>query len=144
MNDQSIAILQPVFALGFLTISITVLMYFSRLSAMKKHKVHPQKAQNTRDLIALLPQSVNRISNNYNHLFEQPTLFYAICISLAVLEHVNQFFIISAWAFVSLRLLHSIIQITVDNVMCRFFVFVCSWLVLASMIIYESILLFNV
>ena len=32
-----------------------------------------------------LPSEVARIADNYNHLFEQPTLFYAIAISIAVL-----------------------------------------------------------
>ncbi|MEW6989768.1 MAPEG family protein [Colwelliaceae bacterium 6441] len=136
------AILQPVFALALLTLIITFWMYITRVSAMKKLRIHPQKAQNTSDLKALLPQEVNRISNNYNHLFEQPTLFYVVCISIAVLGHVDGFFVVCAWLFVGLRIAHSIVQTTVDIVMKRFTLFLLSWLVLAIMIIRESIMLF--
>lgn len=119
-----------------------MLMYFKRVSAMKELRIHPQKAQNTRDLVALLPQSVNRVSNNYNHLFEQPTLFYVVCLAIALLEHVNDFFIAAAWLFVFLRIIHSVIQVTIDKVMLRFLVFIASWVVLGAIIVYETTLLF--
>lgn len=136
------AILQPVFVLGLLTVVMTFWMYWTRLSAMKKFKIHPQKAQDTNALKALLPQEVNRISNNYNHLFEQPTLFYATAIGIAILGDVDMIHVICAWLFVGLRIAHSIVQATVDIVMLRFVIFVISWLVLALMIIRESLLLF--
>lgn len=142
IHANTVAMLQPVFALALLTLCITILMYFKRVSAMKELRIHPQKAQNTRDLVALLPQSVNRVSNNYNHLFEQPTLFYVVCLAIALLEHVNDFFIAAAWLFVFLRIIHSVIQVTIDKVMLRFLVFIASWVVLGAMIVYETTLLF--
>jgi len=140
---EASAILQPVFALGLLTIVITIAMYITRVAAMKKHHIHPQKAQNTHNLLELLPKEVTRISNNYNHLFEQPTLFYAVAISIAVLGHVDSFFVICAWLFVALRVAHSIVQTTVDKVMIRFSLFLFSWLVLAVMVIRESLMLYQ-
>jgi len=139
---ETSAILQPVFALGLLTVVMTFWMYVTRISAMKKLRIHPQKAQNTSDLTALLPKEVTRISNNYNHLFEQPTLFYVVSISIALLGHVDTFFVTCAWLFVALRVAHSIVQATVDIVMLRFNLFLVSWLVLATMILRESWTLF--
>ena len=136
------AILQPVFALGLLTVVMTLWMYITRVSAMKTLKIHPQRAQDTHHLKKLLPSNVTRISNNYNHLFEQPTLFYTVTISIAVLGHVDSFFVACAWIFVALRTAHSLVQATVDVVMVRFVLFLLSWLVLATMIIRESIILF--
>ncbi len=140
---EASAILQPVFALGLLTIVVTIYMYITRVASMRKLRIHPQRAQDTNSLKELLPKEVTRISNNYNHLFEQPTLFYAVAISIAVLGHVDSFFVICAWLFVAIRVAHSIVQTTIDKVMVRFSLFLLSWLVLAVMVIRESLMLYQ-
>ncbi|GLX76868.1 membrane protein [Thalassotalea insulae] len=140
---EAIAILQPVFVVALLTVVITFRMYITRVSTMKKLRIHPQKAQDTSHLKALLPDEVNRVANNYNHLFEQPTLFYVVCLAIALLGHVDSFFVICAWLYAGLRIAHSIVQVTVDFVLARFSLFVLSWLVLAAMIIKESLAVFT-
>lgn len=135
-------ILQPVFILALLTVFMTIWMFVSRVPAMVRLKIHPQKAQDTQKLKELLPGSVSRISNNYNHLFEQPTLFYAVAISIAVLGHVDQLHASCAWLYAGLRIVHSIIQGTVDWVMARFTVFILSWIVLSVMVIREGLRIF--
>ncbi|WP_206485519.1 MAPEG family protein [Thalassotalea sp. G2M2-11] len=139
---NNIAIFQPMFVVALLTVVVTLRMYFTRVSAMKKFRIHPQKAQDTTKLKDLLPEEVNRVSNNYNHLFEQPTLFYVVVLSIATLGHVDSVYVICAWAYAIIRIAHSIIQITIDKVIVRFMLFILSWLVLATMIIRESIMLF--
>jgi hypothetical protein len=136
------AILQPVFVVALLSMVMAIWMYITRVSAMKKLRIHPQKGKDTSKLKDLLPEEVTRISNNYNHLFEQPTLFYAVAISIAVLGHVDVIHIYSAWAYAILRILHSIVQATVDIVMLRFSIFIGSWIALSIMIIHEAIKLF--
>ncbi len=135
-------ILQPVFVVGLLTVVMTVWMYLTRIPAMYKLKIHPQKAQDTNVLRDLLPKNITRISNNYNHLFEQPTLFYAVTISIAVLEHVDELHITCAWIYAVLRIVHSLIQATIDRVFARFIVFLSSSLVLSFMVVRESFVLF--
>ena len=93
-----------------------------------------------KDLI--LPSEVARIADNYNHLFEQPTLFYAIAISIAVLGHGDQTAVTCAWSFVILRVVHSLIQSTVNLVMLRFSVFALSWVALLVMTIREALVIF--
>jgi hypothetical protein len=115
---------------------------FTRIPAMKRLKIHPQKAQNTSDLTKLLPQDVVRVSNNYNHLFEQPILFYAICIIIALLNHVDNIHIWSAWIYVAIRIIHSIVQATKDIVLIRFKLFVISWIPLMIMVIREALNIF--
>ncbi len=134
---EASAILQPVFVLGLLTVIMTVWMFATRIPAMNRLKLDPQQGQNTAKLVDLLPQEVNRISNNYNHLFEQPTLFYAVAISIAVLGHTDSLHVACAWAFVALRIAHSAVQATVDIVMIRFSLFLLSWVALATMVIRE-------
>lgn len=139
---QASAILQPVFVVGVLTVVMTVWMFITRVAAMKKLGIHPQKGQDTVKLKDFLPKEVTRVSNNYNHLFEQPTLFYAVAISIAVLGHVDLFYVICAWTYAFLRISHSIIQATIDIVLIRFVLFILSWLVLSVMIIREAIAIF--
>jgi len=136
-------ILQPVFVVGLLTVVMTIWMFFTRISAMSKLKIHPQKGQDTYKLRELLPKEVSRVSNNYNHLFEQPTLFYAVALSIAVLGHVDVLHIGCAWIYAVLRITHSIVQATIDLVLARFVLFIMSWLVLSFMVIREAMTVFG-
>ena len=65
-------------------------------------------------------------------LFEQPTVFYAAAISIAVLGHTDALHVQCAWAFAALRIAHSIVQATVDIVLIRFGLFVLSWIALGT------------
>lgn len=134
-------ILQPVIAMALLSFVMMLWMYATRIPAMKKLKIHPQKGQDTGELKQLLPKEVSRVSNNYNHLFEQPTVFYALCIVIALLGHTDTIHLTCAWAYVVLRVCHSLVQATIDKVMLRFVLFSMSWIALGVMIVREA---FNV
>ncbi|WP_026376790.1 MAPEG family protein [Aestuariibacter salexigens] len=130
-------LLQPVFAMAGWTFVMMVWMYATRLPAMMKLKIHPQKGQDTRELAQLLPKEVSRVANNYNHLFEQPTVFYVVCIAIVLMEHTDTVHIYCAWIYVMLRVFHSLVQATIDKVMLRFTLFSLSWLALGVMIMRE-------
>lgn len=132
---EPIAILQPVFVVGLLTVVMTVWMFVTRIPAMQSRGIDPQEAQDTVRLLDLLPPEVNRVSNNYNHLFEQPTLFYAVAISIAVLGQVDTLHVACAWTYALLRVAHSLVQATIDKVMVRFSLFLVSWIALAVMLV---------
>ena len=134
------AILQPVIALGLWTGVMMLWMYATRIPAMNKAGIDPQDAAQPGTMT--LPSEVSRISDNYNHLFEQPTLFYAIAISIAVLGHSDQTAVTCAWSFVVLRVVHSLIQSTVNLVMLRFGVFALSWVALLIMTVREALVIF--
>jgi len=137
------AILQPVFVVALLTVVMTVWMFFTRIPAMARLRIHPQKGQDTQQLKGLLPKEVTRISNNYNHLFEQPTLFYAVAISIALLNYVDAIHVYCAWTYAITRIVHSLVQATADIVLVRFGVFIVSWLVLSMMIIRATLTVFG-
>jgi len=137
-------ILQPVLVVGLLTVVMTIWMFLTRIPAMSKLKIHPQKGQDTNKLRDLLPKEVSRISNNYNHLFEQPTLFYAVAISIAILGHVDSLHVSCAWLYAVLRVLHSLVQATIDLVLARFTIFILSWIVLSVMVVREALVIFGV
>ncbi len=133
-------ILLPVFAMGALTTVMLVWMLATRIPAMAKAGMD---ANEGKDTVALkrLPIEVSQIADNYNHLFEQPTLFYAVAISIAVLGHVDATHVWCAWAFVALRVVHSVVQATFNDVNVRFTFFILSWLALVIMIVREIIAL---
>lgn len=139
---EATAMLQPVFVLGLLTIVMTIWMFATRIPAMSRLGIDPQKGQDTVRLLDLLPPEVNRVSNNYNHLFEQPTLFYAVALSVALLGHTDTLHVACAWIYVVLRIAHSLVQATVDIVLVRFSLFLMSWVALAIIIVRESLALF--
>jgi hypothetical protein len=85
---------------------------------------------------------VRRIADNYNHLFEQPTLFYATCIAIAVAGHVDSVVVNTAKAFVATRVVHSLIQATVNVVLVRFGIFMLSWVALLVLLIREALVIF--
>jgi hypothetical protein len=133
------AILQPVIVVAVLSIVMTFWMIATRIPEMNKRGIDPQRAQNTSKLHDLLPPEIMRISNNYNHLFEQPTVFYAVAISIAVLGHVDSINVGLAWGYAGLRVVHSLVQATVDIVMIRFGLFLVSSIVLAVIVIREAL-----
>ena len=74
------------------------------------------------DLEAHLPPSVMWKSHNYTHLMEQPTLFYALVMILA-LAGAARLDVVLAWSYVALRVVHSVYQATVNRVATRFAIF---------------------
>ena len=71
-------------------------------------------------------------ADNYNHLMEQPTLFYAIAIVLAIVDpdRANQ---ILSWAYVGSRVVHSLVQATINKIEVRFSLFAIGTLILFAM-----------
>tara|TARA_B100001059_G_scaffold112485_1_gene112698 strand:- start:1178 stop:1594 length:417 start_codon:yes stop_codon:yes gene_type:complete len=137
---HQISILLPVLTLAFWTFIIFAIMAPARFYFLRMK--HPQTAAHTKNLKGLLPPWTERVADNYNHLFEQPVVFYAIALSIAVINNIEPLMIQLAWVYVALRVLHSIVQITFNFVPLRFTLFVTSWLILGYMIAY-TILQYN-
>ncbi len=127
-----ISILLPVLTLAFWTFIIFAIMAPARFYFLRMK--HPQTAAHTKNLKGLLPPWTERVADNYNHLFEQPVVFYAIALSIAVINNIEPLMIQLAWVYVALRVLHSIVQITFNFVPLLFTLFVTSWLILGYMI----------
>jgi hypothetical protein len=124
--------LGAVLALIILSLLVWVWMYATRIPAMQRARIDPQSAQHPGSLDSL-PSSVRRVADNYNHLMEQPTIFYALVFAIVLANLTDQFFIELAWAYVALRVVHTLVQCTVNNVTLRFSVFVLSTVVLMVM-----------
>ena len=101
------ALLAPVLALALWTFTIFLVMAFGRLRSMD----NPQDAAHTKDLKGAMPAWVERTGDNYNHLFEQPVAFYVVTLSIALINNFDSFMVQLAWAFVILRIIHSLVQL---------------------------------
>lgn len=129
--------LTPVLALIIWTLIIWVVMYVRRIPGMNKARIAPDSARNPDgDWKAKLPEHTQWAAHNYNHLLEQPTIFYALMFYLHISEFAtgDTMALRLAWAYVILRVLHSFVQITVNKVMLRFGLFSLSTLVLIWMV----------
>ncbi len=122
------AILQPVVALTAWTMVMWFWLYGTRIPALSAAKVDPDDLVHdpTKGLDQVLPPQVMWKAHNYNHLHEAPTVFYAVAIVLAIIGAGDGMNAQVAWAYVALRVVHSLIQSTVNKVMARFVIFALS------------------
>lgn len=126
------AMLTPAAVLVVWSLVMLVWMGRARFAAMADARVGLGKARpggRGQDLEPVLPPSVMWKSHNYTHLMEQPTLFYAVCVILA-LTTAAPADVALAWAYTGLRIIHSLYQALVNKVRVRFAIFAVSTLVL--------------
>ena len=128
--------------MGLLSLVMMLLMYITRIPAAKvleAEGVDLQKLSHPAQLAGVFPSTVERFADNYNHLWEQPTLFYAVVLVVWALGHTDAVHLAAAWTYCCLRLVHSIVQVTINHVWVRFSLFFMSWIALAVMLIREVI-----
>ena len=137
-------ILQPVVALTAWTMVMWVWMYATRLPAMVALNVDPDSLARDPEarLDKLLAPQVQWKAHNYNHLHEAPTVFYAVAIVLAIVGQGDGLNALLGWLYVAARVVHSLVQATVNKVTVRFAVFVVSSLLLVALIVHAALALF--
>jgi hypothetical protein len=104
----------------------------TRFPAMAKSGMDLKNAKpggRGQDLEGVIPDKVNWKSHNYAHLMEQPTIFYAAVVIIALMG-ANATDALAAWIYVALRIIHSLWQALVNVVGVRFLLFVLSTLAL--------------
>jgi len=134
--------LAPVIALVIWSGIIWAWMYATRIPAILKSRMVLDPKMPRGDQMAQLPANVRWKADNYNHLMEIPTLFYAVAISLAVLGDNSSTSLMLAWGFVVLRIVHSLVQTLWNNIQTRFTLFFISSLVLFGLTYKAAMLVF--
>lgn len=124
------SILQPVAALMLLTMLVWIAMVVKRVGYLMTNRIHPQRVATLEQVNALMPEPINRWSNNFKNLFELPVLFYAVCLVLLAMGKVDSGYLALAWSFVALRVAHTAIQCSVNIVRLRFAAYLLSSLAL--------------
>ena len=123
------AMLTPALALVTWTLVIWAVMYSRRIPAMQAAKIDAQDAAHPGSL-DVLPAKARAAADNYNHLHEAPTIFYALVFYTQLAGNADSLFVNLAWAYVGLRILHSLVQVTANVVIVRFGLFTASTVVL--------------
>lgn len=139
---MSTALLAPVIALVLWTHVMWLWMYATRIPAIQKQQLTLDPGVPPRELMNRLPPPVRWKADNYNHLFEAPTLFYATVIVLALLGDTTQTSLWLAWGYVGLRVVHSVWQSLLNVIEVRFTLFLTSSIVLIVLGVRAAMLLF--
>ena len=138
-------LLAPIVALVAWSLVMYIWMYAARITAMKRAGISLKGRRGTRGgaLDGVLPDEANWKAHNYAHLMEQPTIFYAIIIALILMGFDDPINVYLAWAYVGLRVVHSLIQATVNIVAYRFLIFTLSSLCLIGLTTHAAIFLIH-
>ena len=97
-------ILSPLIALVLWTFVMCGWLYATRIPALSKHKIVYDPRRPSEEFHAQLPAEVRWKADNYNNLLEQPTLFYAVVLTLAFLSAGSGLNAGLAWLYVALRI----------------------------------------
>lgn len=136
-------ILAPIVALVGWTLFMWLWMYATRIPAMRKAGIDTFNlvGGSAADLKAAIAAKSQWPADNYNHLHEQPTVFYAIALVLAMIGQGGGVNLTIAWAYVGLRIVHSLVQATFNRVLIRFTLFSLSTLCLIALTLHASLAL---
>ncbi len=121
----------PCGAMVGLTALVWFKLYADRLGEMHARRIDPQQLATVRDGVGKLERTA--AADNFRNLLEVPVLFYVLCAALAINGGSTPALVAAAWAYVTLRALHSIIHVTYNRVVHRFLVYVASTLLLFGM-----------
>ena len=125
------AIFYPVFALVALTFVVAMRMYLARVGAARERRVHVKDFRLGES--ANVPPDVALPNRNFMNLFEMPVLFYVACIVFYVTGKVDGIALTLAWLYVALRIAHSVVHLTYNNVLHRLAAFGASTFVLLAL-----------
>ena len=133
-------ILAPVVALVAWTLVMMIWMIVTRFAAMRRKGISLKGRVGSRSgsLEGVIEDEVNWKSHNHTHLHEHPTLFYAVALALALMDFGGGINLYLAWAYVGLRIAHSIVQATVNIVMYRFLLWILSALCLIGLTVHAA------
>jgi hypothetical protein len=139
-------ILQPIVALAAWTMIMWLWMYATRIPAMGKVQgldVGKMVGGTGKSLDDVLPGKVQWIAHNYNHLHEAPTVFYAVALVLAIAGAGDGMNATIAWAYVGLRVAHSLVQALWNRVTVRFSIFILSSIALIMLVVHAALAVCN-
>lgn len=135
-------LLAPVIALVLWTYVMWGWMYLTRIPAIRRMGLRLDPTAPRGEQMATLPPTVRWKADNYNHLFEQPVLFYATALTLALTQDASQVSVALAWAYVGARVVHSLYQAMINRIEIRFGLFALSSLILLALSIRAALRVF--
>ncbi|MDH5395223.1 MAG: MAPEG family protein [Gammaproteobacteria bacterium] len=125
------SLLYPMALLVALTFFILFNMLYLRIKAVRTRQLSPRYFRLNEG--GNVSDKLKAVTQNYNNLLELPILFYVVCVLAILLNKNNDYFVLLAWGYVFLRVIHSAIHVTYNNIMHRLSVFALSCIVLVMM-----------
>ena len=135
LEPSALSILQAVFGMGLLSLVMMGWMSLTRVRAMQRLGIGLQEAAHTYEMRPRMPSAVRRVADNYNHLLEAPTVFYAVALAIVAGGLADPVYAACAWTYLGLRAAHSLVQATFNRVAVRATLYGLSWMVLGAMIV---------
>jgi hypothetical protein len=132
----------PLIALVLWSFVMWAWLYATRIPAIRKGNIVYDPHRPAEEFHVQLPARVRWKADNYNNLMEQPTLFYAVTLTLALLGADGALNVGLAWLYVGLRIAHSLVQAMINVVMLRFAIFMVGSLVLLIMSLRAALIVF--
>ena len=142
-------IFQPVVLMAAWTMLMWLWMYATRIPAMNRAGIDGVNMTGSTgkslrdDLVAKGEVKASWVADNYNHLHEAPTVFYAVALTLAMIGWGDGMNATIAWAYVALRIMHSLVQVLWNRVVVRFLLFALSSLCLIALVLHAAIAVFH-
>lgn len=138
-------LLGPVIVLIGWTLVMLIWTMIVRFRGFKHHKIDISKAPGARgaDLDGKVDPHFQWPAHNYNHLLEQPVLFYAITLALVAMDDRMALNLWLAWAYVGLRIVHSVWQAQVNRIPIRLGLFLLASLCLLALTLHAAIRLLH-
>ncbi len=131
MPANHIQLIAACLAMVLLVVAVGGVMLFTRAREMRRKRMHPQAAANSLTMAAHLENV--EAADNFRNLFEVPVLFFALAAIALATGYVPDWLVACAWVFFALRLLHSLIHCTYNNVYHRLAIFLASFGLVVAM-----------
>ncbi len=126
MNDFTLV--YPMFAMVLLTATVLVILFRSRMRAVRGGKVNMTYFRIYQGEIE--PDETAKPSRHFVNLFEAPTLFYAACVTAMIVHDSAIAVQVLAWLYVAARVAHAIIHLGGNRIRYRLRAYFAGWLVL--------------
>lgn len=125
----------PMTAMLTLTLVVWIFLFVQRLGYVMAHNIDAQDMKTPAQLQAVIPAEHSSASNNFKNLLEMPVVFYAVSLHLTVFGLVDSLHITCAWIFVGLRVVHSLIHCSYNQVLHRFVIYLLSSVAVWMMVV---------
>lgn len=135
-------LLAPLIALVLWSFVMWAWLYATRIPAVIKSKIVFDPQRPAEEFNAQLPAEVRWKADNYNNLMEQPTLFYAVVLTLAFSGADGGLNTGLAWLYVGLRIVHSLVQAAINVIIIRFSIFMAASFILLVMTLRAAYIVF--
>ena len=138
-------ILKPVVVLIAWSLVMWAWMIVVRMPALKAAGIDVSKVRGSRpgQLDGIVPDKAQWPAHNYMHLMEQPTIFYAVALVIATSGTGNGANAWIAWGYVGIRIVHSLVQATINKIDIRFSLFLLSTLCLVALTLHAAMAVFG-